>query len=146
MTSSLKYIAYTSLQSHRMTDADMRTLLKTARKKNENLSVTGMLVHVGGSFVQFLEGPENNVDQVYGFISKDPRHHNVLLIAEGEAKQRHFKSWNMAFNAIDAQSVTAAVGYRTFESDLLFTYPTDQHEEKLPALILLQDYIRNINN
>ncbi len=129
-----------------MTDVALRELLKKARKHNERANITGILVHIAGTFIQFMEGPGPEVDAVYKQIGRDSRHHDILLVAEDYSPRRYFGSWSMAFEALNESSLAYAVGYRSFDPDLVFAYPEENAKEKLPALILLQNFIRDINS
>lgn len=140
-----KYIAYLSKQSHHMTDTELKKMLKEARKNNETKKITGMLVHIDGSFIQFIEGPALLVEDLYTKIKKDPRHNDIMLIAEGNYETRYFTSWSMAFKKLDGE-INTLEGYRPFEPDVLFKYPTSQQKDKLPALTLLQNFIRDIKD
>src|SRR5690606_27913159 len=97
----LKYIAYVSKQSYILSDRQMLDLLDAARSRNESLGITGVLIHLKGNFVQFIEGPDSFLHEVYNCISTDKRHTDVLTIAEGELDERRFENWSMAFKKLN---------------------------------------------
>lgn len=140
----MKYLAYMSRQSFELTDNDLSHLLDKARKNNEKKDITGLLVHVEGSFVQFIEGPDEPIQDLYATIKKDSRHQEIMVIAEGYSNKRHFTSWSMAFKRLDGENLDTLRGYRSFKPDELFEYPREKKEEKLPALTLLQHFVKDI--
>ena len=60
--SALMHLIYSSAATQVFTPEDLAALLALARKKNASLAVTGMLLHIDGSFLQVLEGEPEAVD------------------------------------------------------------------------------------
>ncbi|CAM3729308.1 BLUF domain-containing protein [Polynucleobacter arcticus] len=58
-------------------------------------SVTGILFFDQGYFGQILEGARSAVEETWGRIQKDPRHHNIELLAITEIEERRFPKWSM---------------------------------------------------
>ncbi len=50
----------------------------------------------------------------------------------------------MAFKRLDGEDLNVLRGYRPFKPDELFEYPRERKEEKLPALKLLQHFVKAI--
>lgn len=75
----------------------VQDMLKSARKKNDTLNITGCLVYHNGCFVQILEGKKEDVYSVFQKIEKDTRHSNIRLVSEEFNKDRSFTDWNMAY-------------------------------------------------
>lgn len=86
-----KYIAYVSRQSFILTDEDISNLLITCRTKNTRNEITGMLIYFDGTFVQFLEGPKENIEPLFATISKDKRHQDVILLIDGVSDKECLK-------------------------------------------------------
>lgn len=76
---------------------DIAGLLKKARENNSAKGVTGMLWFNGVYFLQLLEGERENVNDIYHFITIDPRHTNFQLIAFEEIHERNFADWSMGY-------------------------------------------------
>jgi len=127
-----------SLQSRLMTHEEMDRMLFQIREKNKRLAITGLLLLIQGKFVQYIEGPEEEIDRVYDKIKIDPRHNELLLLDDGELQERQFKDWSMAFKRIDDQVVQNIVGYKDLELDKLLLEPTD--EKKHPVLKILYNF------
>ncbi len=127
-----------SLQSRLMTRDEMDNMLFQIREKNKRLAITGLLLLIQGKFVQYIEGPEEEIDRVYEKIKIDPRHNELLLLDDGDINERQFKDWSMAFKRIDDKDVESLVGFKDLELDRLFLEPTD--EKKHPVLKILYNF------
>jgi hypothetical protein len=90
-------LVYVSAGKVRFSEAELVTLLATARANNGKISVSGMLVHHEGSFFQVLEGDEDAVETLFGRISRDPRHHRVLVLTRQALASPDFGDWSMGF-------------------------------------------------
>jgi len=77
---SLYCVVYTSIANQKMSDDDLKDLLKKIRKRNESSHVTGMLLYLDPFFMQVFEGQEATVNRLFNFIKQDSRHHKVSLI------------------------------------------------------------------
>lgn len=67
--------------------------------KNRTFGLTGVLVFVDETFIQILEGPPANVEEVFEQICCDLRHTEVELIETYPVQSRLFAEWDMAFLA-----------------------------------------------
>ena len=67
---------------------DLESILRTARQNNPPLSITGVLVHGGGWYMQLIEGPERSVLKLYAKIIDDSP---GLTPLEFRAKARRLK-------------------------------------------------------
>ncbi len=90
-------LIYTSAATVDFTASDLQQLLKTARKNNESIEVSGMLLFHEGSFLQILEGEEEDVVSLYALIEKDDRHTNTRVLLKAEIEERSFEDWKMGF-------------------------------------------------
>lgn len=93
----LYYLIYTSVPARPMNDAELQELLTLAREANSRFEVTGMLVCLRESFIQLIEGPEANIEQLYRNIRQDKRHFRVTTLREEPISERFFPDWSMAF-------------------------------------------------
>lgn len=90
-------IAYASSATHALGDADLEQLLQRARRKNEEVGVTGVLLYHDGSFLQYFEGPAEGVEVVYERIRRSPLHGGIIELIRGPIERRVFSSWVMGF-------------------------------------------------
>jgi hypothetical protein len=91
--------------------AALRELLTGARAHNTAAGISGVLLHVDGSFLQILEGPSTPVHWLLARIEADRRHRRVLTLVVRDITERNFPDWSMGF--FDASGHAASViGYR----------------------------------
>lgn len=107
-------LIYISAATVDFTPHDLRDLLSKARANNTNIDVSGMLIFHEGSFFQVLEGPEENVFQIFDHISDDPRHDEVKLLLKQDVKKRSFEDWSMGFVNPDKALFQQIEGFADF--------------------------------
>jgi hypothetical protein len=89
-------IVYCSQAAHHMGKEVIDHIITTSRRNNPRFGITGLLTFGSGFFFQWLEGPEDNVTNLFKTISTDPRHRNVVLLTqENEFRERIFPNWDM---------------------------------------------------
>lgn len=98
-------LIYASAATVDFTPTDLQQLLKTARDNNESIGVSGMLLYHKGSFLQVLEGEEEDVAPLYSKIENDDRHTNTRILLKAEIEERSFGDWKMGF--YDASGITS---------------------------------------
>jgi hypothetical protein len=79
----------------------LEAILARAQKNNGTRGITGMLCHYDGSFLQFLEGKEADLTEVFAKIRADERHHDILEVYRRPIKERLFPDWTMALVKVD---------------------------------------------
>lgn len=94
-------LLYTSTATQPLGEQDVNQILDSARHRNLNEGVTGMLCHGNSRFLQCLEGEQNAVDGIYNRILKDTRHDHIKLIYNTTLDRRFFGDWSMGFVDID---------------------------------------------
>jgi hypothetical protein len=99
----LYYLIYTSVPAKAMNDIELQELLSVAREANSRFDVTGLLIGLPESFIQLIEGPRANIEQLYRNIMVDKRHYRVTTLREGHIDERFFPDWAMAFKQRDIQ-------------------------------------------
>jgi hypothetical protein len=93
---------------------DLAVLLARARAYNAAHGITGQLVYIGrgeaggegagrhpGNFVQWLEGEEYPVRELFDRIGQDARHFVQRIPYAGPLPRQLFPSWTMAFRRAD---------------------------------------------
>jgi hypothetical protein len=118
----IEYV-YTSSAVGPFTEDDLLELLGKARKNNENLGITGMLLYKDGDFMQALEGNEDRVRELSKRIAEDPRHTNFKVLLERSCTQREFPDWSMGFQNLNDISSEEVPGYSTFLNSPLRSLP-----------------------
>ena len=103
----MKYLTYLSSAVRSLSQEDLENLLDKARQKNQLLGITGLLVYRGGNFIQYIEGEETTLNNLYSSICRDKRHKDQIILQQGEINERLFGQWSMDL--------------RTFKNNSIFT-------------------------
>jgi hypothetical protein len=92
----LYQLVYCSRASPGIDDRAVDAIIRSARRRNPEQGITGLLVFGGGIFFQWLEGPRENVLHLMSLLEADPRHESVVLLSESEeVRERLFPDWDM---------------------------------------------------
>lgn len=94
-------LIYGSSSEVNFTEADLVEILEVAKKNNDTLGVTGILLYKDGNFLQVLEGEKDVVEALYNKVRKDPRHQAVMTIFVRKIEKRSFADWKMGFVNLD---------------------------------------------
>lgn len=82
---------------------DIRELVDTSRKNNQQKNITGCLVYRSGYFVQLIEGYKTDVKELFHNIEDDIRHENVEVLNESPCQERFFSEWTMGFTDLSQE-------------------------------------------
>jgi hypothetical protein len=93
----LTYILYVSELADHCGQDDIRDILKTSRENNSKNSVTGMLISKDKYFLQYIEGPEAQIVELFDKIKNDERHRAIKVVNQGSIFDRVFFNWEMGF-------------------------------------------------
>lgn len=96
-TEGLGFFLYRSTARDGLTRADLRDILSEARRRNQELQLTGCLHYEDGLFFQWLEGPADGLWRVVDLIRADTRHHDLTVLGQGALDYRRFLDWRMRF-------------------------------------------------
>jgi hypothetical protein len=87
--------SYISRANKKMSSDELKQLEDFAASNNVKYDITGFLVYDGFHFFQYIEGPEENIKQLYSNIEKDGRHSGVTEMSSGEIPFRLLPKWSM---------------------------------------------------
>ena len=77
----------------------LNEITSTAKTNNPSLNITGVLFYHHGTFIQIIEGPKQNLEQLFQKIENDERHKQVEIIIKEPENTRGYDNWNMdSFN------------------------------------------------
>jgi hypothetical protein len=110
----LIHCIYASTAASIFSESDIPALLEHARAANGERAITGMLLYIEGGFFQVLEGEVAAVDEVYGRITRDPRHYEITLIVREPIAARDFSEWTMGFCTVDPLEAGHLIGENDF--------------------------------
>lgn len=91
MNTPLFQIAYASRRAAKVSnDEVVDGIALPSYRKNRVLGITGCLWFNAEHFVQFIEGPQHSLQELYRVICSDPRHHDVREIFSRPITERAF--------------------------------------------------------
>lgn len=121
-------IVYESLASDSLGEEEVLDILRKSQVRNNQAHVSGILVFCGGRFLQFLEGPPDQVEALYERIERDPRHHELRVLSRTDGEKLLMPTWAMAY----ASARKVANGDETFALN---------HRQAVAICELLPDHI-----
>lgn len=135
MNTDLYHLVYLSAATAEFSEDDLSDILKASRRNNQRRGITGMLLYSDGGFIQALEGPKEEVLDLYEKIEQDPRHSNAIKLLDGPIEERDFSEWEMGFQKVDAGAANLP-GFSRFLED---PSPTTANRKELarPLKLLL---------
>lgn len=133
----MKNLVYLSTARGLLNDEVLLDILNAARKNNRAHYVTGVLLYCGGTFIQVLEGEEDAVEEIFGKISQDIRHKNIVMLMDEPIAARNFPDWTMGFTTVNP----------SISEDLISNFTsTDRilaHQSKATAVFMLKSFIES---
>ncbi|MEM8773595.1 MAG: BLUF domain-containing protein [Pseudomonadota bacterium] len=94
----------------------LEDILRSSRRNNEKLGITGALLVQDKYFFQLLEGPRDTLSELLSVIMKDERHEQLVLVLFEELNYRIFSNWRMAH--LSDQDATVQKIYKFFTADI----------------------------
>jgi Sensors of blue-light using FAD len=91
----LAQLIYVSSMSISCTQNDIDSILKSSKKNNQLLEVTGILLYSKHCFLQCLEGEYKVLNSLYEIIKKDSRHSQSTVLSLHSISKREFADWQM---------------------------------------------------
>ncbi|CAM0124439.1 MULTISPECIES: BLUF domain-containing protein [Stenotrophomonas] len=98
----LRAIAYISRALPELSSQRLQALVEDAARFNKMAGVTGVLLHDGNRFLQYIEGPPDGIDSVYERILQAGSHIDIIELARGRLGQRQFPYWSMRALPVEA--------------------------------------------
>ncbi|GGY33023.1 hypothetical protein GCM10011297_02460 [Bacterioplanes sanyensis] len=108
-------LLYVSRSRQRFDDLALTELLRVARRNNQSTGITGLLLYDGrGTFIQALEGDDDQVMPLFNLITTDARHDHVHVLGRQRIQQRSFPEWQMGFFPLSPELIAKVEGYSDF--------------------------------
>lgn len=108
----LDSLVYVSSAVKLLSPEEIEYLLTRARERNEEYGITGVLLYIGGNFMQYIEGPTGNLGVIYKIIQEDKLHTGIILVTRESVDEREFGDWSMAYHTKDVQGYVGSPGER----------------------------------
>ena len=109
---NLDSLVYVSSAVRLLSHEEIDYLLRRARERNKEYGVTGILLYIGGNFMQYIEGPRDNLDVIYKIIQEDELHSGLILVSREAIESRQFGDWAMAYQTRDVEGYVGSPGER----------------------------------
>jgi len=104
----LRAIAYVSQARPDLSAERLQTLVNDATRFNRMAGVTGVLLHDGQRFLQYIEGPEDALGVAYSRILGASSHREIVELARGRVGRRMFPYWSMRLLPADSDELSQA--------------------------------------
>ena len=111
---NLVHFIYSSTAINKFSEDEILELLEIARKNNQSLGVTGILLYEDGSFFQVLEGSTEVVERLFEKISADKRHSGCTKIVVEQIETRSFSEWTMGYAGVQRAQLNSIDGLNDF--------------------------------
>ena len=115
----MNYLIYISAAARLMGDGELLEILQASRKNNKANNITGMLIYGDGTFIQVIEGEENELDNLYAKLLLDSRHKNLITVLKGKLEKRNFADWSMGFKTMNDNAAEPIDGFFQLDDDFL---------------------------
>ena len=89
------YTIYTSRPRTPMTLDVLEDIRQASVRNNPSRNITGILLGIENRYLQYLEGDEDKVLELFEKIKADGRHYEVTQWVRGYTKKRIFSEWSM---------------------------------------------------
>ncbi|WP_299209121.1 BLUF domain-containing protein [uncultured Dokdonia sp.] len=94
-------ICYVSTLRSSLKPDELKELFVLCATKNISENISGVLLHNSGNFLQYFEGDEVKIKELYyGKIKKDIRHKNIITLFEKEIDDQYFTGYKAGFTSI----------------------------------------------
>ena len=95
----------------------LHSILTASMRNNPKRGLTGVLCYDPQYFLQWLEGPVEEVHALYSLILQDARHNGSLLLDNSPIRERFFPDWAMAYlstQVVDRKRISEFTGGKNF--------------------------------
>lgn len=97
----LNFLLYVSQATDSLSDEAQAGLREKAMLYSQKENVTGVLVYRKGFFMQYIEGQETELLDLFQKLRGTPRHFNVRVLSRGVLDQRLFNNWSVRWVSQD---------------------------------------------
>ncbi|KRG50841.1 BLUF domain-containing protein [Stenotrophomonas maltophilia] len=101
----LRSIVYASEARAGLTIDDVDDLARAAARFNIQAGVTGVLLHDGTRFMQYVEGPDDGIAVVYSRILTASSHREIVELGRGQSSIRRLPYWAMRLCPIESDEL-----------------------------------------
>lgn len=88
-------LVYLSRAKPWVNDDEVHSIVEQSADRNLHRGITGFLCLRDGNFLQYLEGEESSVSDLYSKLCQDDRHEIARTVVLSPDKGKCFSEWNM---------------------------------------------------
>ncbi len=110
--------------------------MESAAENNKEMNISGAMVFRRNHFLQALEGPIQNVNELYKRIMNDNRHSDLVLISCERIFVRAFQNWGMQYYDGESPPKSKKILGPLVERNQIGPFPCDKNR----ALEILLEY------
>lgn len=113
-TATLGRLLYVSALAPGVRATEVGRIVSTARARNAQDGITGLLIFDGDTFCQYVEGPPEAVDDLLARLHRDPRHGTLdILMHDRPTMARRFSDWRLGYvESVETDDLDALRGLR----------------------------------
>ena len=94
----LRRIAWSSALAPSFSTARLNEIIAPARRNNERLHISGMLLFTGSHFLGIHEGDERDLGRLWQRLEADTRHRELTRIGDELCGERWFPTWLVGYS------------------------------------------------
>ncbi len=103
-------ICYVSTSNKELDSSELKQLFEFCAIKNITEDISGILLHNSGNFLQYFEGDEVKIKELYySKIKKDTRHKNIITVFEKRIDNLYFIGYKAGFTSVIEENQTASL-------------------------------------
>jgi hypothetical protein len=136
----LECLVYVSSAVSLLTESELEAILSDALVHNELYGITGILLYNDGTFFQYIEGVDEDLEHIYSRITHSKKHHGMYQLIHKEIQERLFPDWYMGFFQPSKSEILTLIDQQWWtlaSSELSVT------EQSWEGLKLLESFCKN---
>lgn len=90
-------IVYISSMKREYSPDELHEIAEKFQIYNNSNSITGLMIYHNRNIMQYIEGEDNVIKNIFKKISNDSRHHNIIKLIEETSLERRVQDWNVCF-------------------------------------------------
>jgi len=91
----ISFVLYRSKAKRHLRGRVVSEIVRVSLLNNQRDGLTGFLHTDKDHFLQYLEGPKEPLMHRLSIIQRNPKHHNLIILADGILDERLFPDWDM---------------------------------------------------
>lgn len=117
---SVNFLLYVSQAPKSSSDEEDTEILRRKVKDNRPpREVTGILIYRRGYFMQYLEGHNTSVSELFWRLRGNDNHYNVRVLSQGVTRGRRFSDWSIKHVSVDHVTPSSESLIDLFETVLM---------------------------